>query len=94
MSKINWREVKLHWYGTPPDIPNCEEFIIKDCESSLGGLEKVSELLFHIIPLAKSYEYDIITVWGESSSENILHCQYDPKPHWISLDDWKKQSKD
>lgn len=91
MSEIDWNSIKLHWYSDPPPIENRDLVVLQDCEKNLGGLEKVSELVFHIIPLStKSYEYDIITVWGERGSENVLYCEYEPKPSWISLEDWEK----
>jgi hypothetical protein len=92
MNTIDWSKVTLHWYGTKPTIDNYEELVLKDCESNLKGLEEVSELVFHIIPLSKSYEYDIITVWGERGSENILYCEYESKPSWITLSEWKDPS--
>jgi len=93
MSDIDWSKVRLHWFKRPNHIENYEELVRKDCEQSLWGLSRVSDLTFHTIYLAKSYEYEIITVWGEDSDE-ILYCDYDPKPTWITLKEWQDSTKD
>lgn len=92
MKKIDWNKVTLKWYGKPPAIENYESIVREDCALSLTSLDKVSDLTFHTIFLSNNYEYDIITVWGEEGSE-ILYCEYEPKPTWISLKDWEKNRK-
>lgn len=90
MSEIDWSKIKLHWYGKPPAIDNYEQLVLKDCEENLCGLGRVSDLVFHTICLSNSYEYDIITVWGEESDE-ILYCEYEPKPKWVTLKESEKK---
>lgn len=92
MSDIDWSKVTLQWHGKPPDIENYEQLVLTDCESSLWGLSRVSELIFHTIFLSNNYEYDIITVWGEPQDINILHCEYEPKPKWLSLKEMKNKT--
>ena len=92
MSDIDWSKVKLHWFKRPNHIENYEELVRKDCEQSLWGLSRVSDLTFHTIYLSNSFEYDIIIVWGEDSDE-ILYCDYDPKPTWITLKELENSTK-
>jgi hypothetical protein len=93
MDKIDWSKVTLRWYGKPPAIENYEELVLTDCENNLWGLSRVSDLTYHLICLSNSYEYDIITVWGQPQEENILHCEYEPKPKWISLREMKNKTE-
>ena len=92
MTDIDWSNVKLVWFKKPNHIENYEELVRKDCERSLWGLSRVSDLTFHTICLSNSFEYDIITVWGEDSDET-LYCDYDPKPTWLSLKEWENSTK-
>lgn len=92
MSSIDWSKIIFHWYGNPPNIDNYEDVVRKDCEDNLWGLDRVSDLAFHTICLSNSYEYDIITVWGEIGSENTLYCEYEPKPKWITLKEMQKKT--
>ena len=92
MTDIDWSNVKLVWFKKPNHIENYEDIVRKDCERSLWGLSRVSDLTFHIVCLSNSFEYDIITVWGEESDET-LYCDYDSKPAWLSLKEWENNTK-
>lgn len=90
---IEWSKIKLVWYGNRPSIEGYEDIVLKDCEENLWGLDRISDLTFHTIYLSKNYEYDIITVWGEESSD-FLHCEYEPKPKWITLKEMQNTRED
>lgn len=89
---IDWSTITLHWYNKPDHISDYDDLVRKDCEESLRNLNKVSDLTFHVIPLSNSsFEYDIIIVWAEES-DDILYCDYEPKPEWVSLKDWQNNT--
>ena len=75
---VNWNSVKLRWFNKPTHIENYDELVRKDCTNWLGSLNRVSDLAYHNIYLSNSYEYDVITVWGEEGSDSLF-CDYDPK---------------
>lgn len=90
---IDWSAITLKWFNKPLHISNYDDVVRKDCEENLSHLNKLSDLTFHIIPMSiKSFEYDIVTVWGEES-DSILYCDYEPKPEWISLKDWENNTE-
>jgi len=81
---INWHEVKIVWHSDVPNIPNYEQAIIEDCERSLWGLDRVSELIFHHIFLGPNMDNDVVIAWGEEDNED-LHCEFLPSVIWANM---------
>ena len=86
MSKINWDEVTITWHDEAPEIDNIEQLVREDCKKSLWGLNRVSDLVFHHVFLGKSYEEDVVNVWGQDEDEE-LHCEYVAELVWGGIDE-------
>jgi hypothetical protein len=66
-SDIDWSSVKIVWHCEVPDIANLHQLIIEDCEKSLWGLDKVSDLIFHHVFLGNDMDHNVVTAWGEET---------------------------
>lgn len=83
--EIDWMNVQIQWHGNDVlDDPELELKVRMDCANNLDGLSSVSSLIFHTIFLTKSYEHDIVSVWGDGETQ-ILHAEYIPEPKWVTV---------
>ena len=82
--QIDWSQVNIQWHGPRPDIQDVERLVLEDCAISLDGLDRVSELIFHHVPLEKSWDHNVVVAWGEEDSED-LHCEFMPTVTWTNM---------
>lgn len=80
--------VTLVWHGDLPTDRNMDELeltVIKDLQSSLWGLERPSELIFHTVLLGKGMGDDAVSVWGEDEDDEHFHCEFISQGKWVSI---------
>lgn len=78
----------LVWHGDLPTDRNMDElelFVIKDLQSSIWGLERPSELIFHTVLLDKSMSGEVVSVWGQEGDDDHFHCEFIAQGEWVSV---------
>lgn len=87
--------IKLKWHGIVPDnMLEIEDIVRQDLIQIDEDLEgKSSGLIFHNVFLEGDLDGPLVFVWGEKSDDEQYHCEYDPNPQWVSLEDEKSFDK-
>lgn len=75
--------IKLQWHDTDAElIEQYTDTVILDLQKFVHeDLDKISDLVFHLVFLTDDYDGPNVIVWGVEG-DDAYHCEYAPTMGW------------